>query len=210
MGVTSKKTKFDIYNSPDGSMFGRAVTKYDAEDVDSGTWKINDVGQYCRKWKTWRGGKWHCVHVASDDYGMYQMQGIGGADKAVFMFRQGDPERLGKESPENSRPETLVAGTYVSTITTNNPSAAFSKQKHRGIEVELTQNGNEITGFSDAANMKIHGTLEGDVISFFTWENDIASSEITGKWKVNPDGKTMTGSWYYPRASGKWDLTRIQ
>ncbi len=65
MGVTSKKTKFDIYNSPDGSMFGRAVTKYDAEDVDSGTWKINADGTKLEgSWTNGaRSGKWDLTRI---------------------------------------------------------------------------------------------------------------------------------------------------
>lgn len=101
-----------------------------------------------------------------------------------------------------------ISGTYVSKITTDSGTYAFSKRRHRSIVVELVQEGNEITGYADSVDMKITGKLEGDTITFFTWPNDITTTEIKGKWKVNPDGDTMQGTWSYPFAAGKWDLAR--
>jgi hypothetical protein len=58
--------------------------------------------------------------------------------------------------------------------------------------------------------MEIQGTLQGDVISFVTWGGQISSSELQGNWKVNPDGKSMSGTWRYPHANGIWNLTKIE
>lgn len=103
-----------------------------------------------------------------------------------------------------------VSGTYISEITANTSSnsSLFRKSKHRNLVIVIEQNGSEITGHNDEYNLKISGTLDGDVISFFTWPSDITRNEIKGKWTVNPDGTMMEGTWRHSSSSGKWNLTK--
>ena len=102
-----------------------------------------------------------------------------------------------------------ISGTYVSDITTNN-NWRFQRPKDRRLKITISQNGNEITGTNRSKNLKISGVIEGDVISYFTWPSEISSDEINGKWKINPDGVSLTGNWTHPHGGGKWNLTRVE
>ena len=86
----------------------------------------------------------------------------------------------------------------------------FHKPSHRRILVVLDQQGNNITAVADAVDMKITGTVNGDLISFFTWPSDVSASEIKGNWTIVDGGARLEGKWSHPHGGGKWNLTRLQ
>jgi len=96
-GKTEKQLEFHVYNSPDGSMFGRTTSKYNKESQDSGTWEVNKDSQYCRKWNKWRDGKRDCFQVYALEGNKFRMKAIGKRYESIFTVRPGDPEKLGNE-----------------------------------------------------------------------------------------------------------------
>ena len=94
-------------------------------------------------------------------------------------------------------------------VTTNN-NWRFKKAEDRRLKITISQNGNEITGTNKSKNLKIIGVIEGDEISYFTLPSDISSDEIKGKWRIHPDGVSLTGKWMHHNGGGTWDLTRIE
>lgn len=96
-GKTEKGAKFHVYSSPDGTMFGRSINKYNNEYQDSGTWEITKDSQYCRKWNKWREGKRDCFQVYALEGNKFRMKAIGRRYESIFTVRQGDPEKLGNQ-----------------------------------------------------------------------------------------------------------------
>ena len=102
-----------------------------------------------------------------------------------------------------------ITGRYQSRITRNPASYAFKKTAHRNVVITFTQDGNELHGVGDQANLKITATIEGDEIRFATWPSDITSNEIKGKWKIGENGQELTGKWSYHGGNGDWNLYKI-
>jgi len=70
------------------------------------------------------------------------------------------------------------------------------------------QSGNDIIGTDVSKNRsKIVGTRKGDTIKFKYWG---AHRLILGKWKINPDGTSLEGTWETDNEHGSWNLTRIE
>jgi len=114
-------------------------------------------------------------------------------------------------STANGKQDEIVriTGTYRSDISSEN-NWVFNRPKDRQISITFVQNGDEITGTNQAANLKITGTRSGDEISFYTWPSDISSEEIKGNWRISADGNKLEGNWTHPHGGGKWNLSKIR
>lgn len=148
-----------------------------------GDWKIRQKGAF---------GKWDLVRFDRGGGSSYRVSSSTSAASGLAQLAIAD----------------RLSGTYVSEITTNT-HWVFQKRTHRELVIVFEQNGDQITGFSEAANLKISGTLSNGQITFFTWPSDITFSEIKGKWTVSDDGRHLEGRWTHPHGNGKWNLTRI-
>ena len=176
-----------------------------------GKWEISEHGAYMLgNWETRDNsdqGKWDLVKI------------VNWPDREVvtslILPGETNTNDISLSAPDRSTPNFEPApgfnltGTYVSEITTNT-HWVFHKRKHRSLVVEIEQDGNQVTGFSESANMKISGMLNNGEITFFTWPSDVISDEIKGKWTVSDDGRSLEGRWTHPHGDGKWNLRRIE
>lgn len=127
--------------------------------------------------------------------------------KQLFLINSGSTSN--SNLSEASSLSVDITGNYISDITSNS-QWAFNKRKDQRLLITFEQTGNEITGINSRTNLKITGTRQGDIITFFLWPSVISTTEIKGKWKVNADGTKLKGNWSYPAGSGKWNLTKIE
>ncbi len=104
-----------------------------------------------------------------------------------------------------------VSGIYVSEITVSGNAGGtkrFVKRRNRE-KITLIQSGKTITGVDDFGKLKINGTRQGNIISFYI----VRGNGINGTWKINADASRLEGKWNTNGgggASGKWDLVRIE
>jgi hypothetical protein len=66
-----------IFFAANGTTAG-AVRNKNGNDKDTGTWRVNDQGQLCRKWKRWRGGREGCYTVIKQE-SRVRLDNVGGA-----------------------------------------------------------------------------------------------------------------------------------
>lgn len=107
---------------------------------------------------------------------------------------------------------SILTGTYVSEITTNN-SYFFPHPRHRRLEITLEQSGSQISGSTSSPESQLVGTLMGDTVKFNFWSAAVTKGyAIAGEWKIAEDGKTLNGSWQTSTGGshGKWNLTRVE
>ncbi len=98
----------------------------------------------------------------------------------------------------------VLSGTYVSDIK-RGPPWMFSDRKPW---FTFEQNGNDIIGTDVSKNgSKIYGIRNGDTIKFKYWGS---FRLIVGRWKINPDGTSLEGTWEADNEHGSWNLTRIE
>jgi hypothetical protein len=84
---------------------------------------------------------------------------------------------------------------------------------HKTLQLTIQQNGSNITATNSSVGLKINGIRDGDTISFYSLgTNRISWHEITGNWKVNPDGSRIEGTWEIETrgVSGNWNLTKVR
>jgi len=106
---------------------------------------------------------------------------------------------------EQPVPGTDISGTYVSDIRGGTPWQ-FSDRK---LMITFKQNGNDIIGTNDSQIKLITGTRKDDTIKF---EYFARHSTITGKWKINPGGTRLEGTWSDTSwdINGTWNLMKIE
>ena len=99
---------------------------------------------------------------------------------------------------------TNIPGIYLSDIQ-GGPTWMF---RDRSPRFTFEQSGNDIIGtdVSKKGN-KIIGIRNGDTIKFKYWGK---SRLILGKWKINPDGTRLEGTWETESHHGSWNLIRIE
>jgi len=98
----------------------------------------------------------------------------------------------------------VLSGTYLSDIR-GAPPWMFTDKKTR---FTFEQNGNDIIGNDVSKNgSKIYGIRNGDIIKFKYWGK---FRLILGRWKINPDGTSLEGTWEAENEHGSWNLTRIE
>ncbi len=98
----------------------------------------------------------------------------------------------------------VLSGIYVSDIQ-RGPPWMFSDRKPW---FTFEQNGNDIIGTDVSKNgSKIYGIRNGDTIKFKYWGS---FRLIVGRWKINPDGTSLEGTWEAEGERGSWNLTRIE
>ena len=105
--------------------------------------------------------------------------------------------------PASAVSGTDISGTYVSYIR-GGPSDYFGGD--RKLKVTFKQSGNDIIGTNDSQRVILKGTRKGDTIKFEyygRWGN------LTGVWKINPDGTKLEGTWRGSRHDGVWNLAKI-
>ncbi len=87
-------SEFAAYHNGNGNLSGRAWGS-GTEQSGSGSWKINEEGQYCRKWdNTWSGGQWGCFKVYQEGPQL-QMERVSGAGaNGPMKLESGNPHGL--------------------------------------------------------------------------------------------------------------------
>jgi len=92
--VGAGSSEFAAYHSSDGALTGKAWGT-GQEQTGDGSWKVNDDGQYCRKWdNAWSGGKWGCFKVYRDGEQL-QMERVSGAGaNGPMKLEEGNPHEL--------------------------------------------------------------------------------------------------------------------
>jgi hypothetical protein len=119
-----------------------------------------------------------------------------------------------KEASQIASLEQLpkISGTYISEITNDTRNWYFNTGKQRRMKLTLIQDGDKITAVNNSYDLKIIGTREDEYITFYALPSQIASYEITGKWKLDADSTRMEGSWEIKHhdLSGEWNLRRIE
>ena len=215
-GQSENGNDFHVYNDSDGTMKGESQGS-----IDSGTWEINDAGQYCRKWKKWRNGSVDCYLMYSLGNNKYRMKAIGKSYESTFMIFQGKDTKLpvnisdvqqdGAFTTTQNQPPaaTNFSGTYISSIT-GNWHFAFTLDGPTP-EVNLEQNGSEIKGSFGSHGGKIWGVIEGDAVSF-NWLG-LGTRGGTGKWIFKRGSDDIEGNWstsYGIDATGTWNLKKIE
>jgi len=101
-------------------------------------------------------------------------------------------------------PGTSIPGIYLSDIQ-GGPPWMFRDRKPR---FTFEQSGWDIIGTDVSKNnSKIIGTRMGNTIKFKYWGT---SRLILGKWKINPDGTSLEGTWEEESGHGSWNLIRIE
>ncbi len=105
-----------------------------------------------------------------------------------------------------------ISGDYVSEISSDARRWYFTTGKQRRMKLTLKQDGDKITATNNKYDLKIVGTLDDKYITFYALPSQIASYEITGKWKIDVDNDRMDGTWEvrHHDASGEWNLRRIE
>jgi hypothetical protein len=99
---------------------------------------------------------------------------------------------------------TKIPGIYVSDIQ-GDPPWMFRDPTPR---FTFEQSGNDFIGTNVYENRnKIIGIRNGDTIKFKYWG---AFREISGEWKINPDGTSLEGNWETESHHGSWNLIRIE
>lgn len=81
--ATGTDLKFAALHNADGTLKGKAWTG-ESTDTGTGAWKIDEKGQYCRKWdNAWAGGEWGCfkVYRQGDALMMERVSGAGANGK---------------------------------------------------------------------------------------------------------------------------------
>jgi hypothetical protein len=110
------------------------------------------------------------------------------------------------EQPVKDQPglgPDITTGIYVSEIR-GGPSWSFWR---RNPKFTFEQRGYDIIGTDVSKNRsKIYGIRNGDTINFKYWG---WNRLILGKWKINPDGTSLEGTWEIESGYGSWNLTRI-
>ena len=98
-----------------------------------------------------------------------------------------------------------ISGQY--TYTLKGSTGDFSRYYKSG-QVSLEQISNKITGKFGKDGV-IKGTVDGDTITFEWYTSWM---EGNGAWKVDKNGRTMTGHWQRKRTDqkGEWTLTRVE
>lgn len=118
-----------------------------------------------------------------------------------------------------STPPPSLTGTYIADISGSKGLLNFLlrfPKSGSNQEIELVQNGNQITGtFDDGRNGgKIYGDIEGDTIRF-EWHTSNGGLG-KGKWTVKPGSNEIVGNFHKdanagrPDDSGKWNLSKIE
>ena len=122
-------------------------------------------------------------------------------------------QKKGKEASAIANPGQIpkISGTYISEIKNDARNWYFKTGKQRRMKLTFTQDGDKITAVNSAYDLKIIGTREDEYITFYALPSQIASYEITGKWKLDADSARMEGSWEVKHhdLSGEWNLRRI-
>ena len=91
-GRTQKQRQVIVYHNPDGTMEG--MSRGQGIHYDSGTWRVTDEGQYCRKWQRWRAKDEDCFLVYRIDDDSYQLKAIGDVYNGRARILPGDPNGL--------------------------------------------------------------------------------------------------------------------
>ena len=92
-------SEFAAYHNSDGSLAGRAWGT-GQEQTGNGSWKIDEKGQYCRKWdNSWSGGQWGCFKVYKEGEQL-QMERVSGAGaNGPMKLESGNPHDLSRGGP---------------------------------------------------------------------------------------------------------------
>ncbi|MBZ0215724.1 MAG: hypothetical protein K8F25_04155 [Fimbriimonadaceae bacterium] len=87
-------SEFAAYHNSNGSLAGRAWGT-GQEQTGAGSWKIDEKGQYCRKWdNAWSGGQWGCFKVYKEGEQL-QMERVSGAGaNGPMKLQTGNPHDL--------------------------------------------------------------------------------------------------------------------
>jgi hypothetical protein len=111
------------------------------------------------------------------------------------------------EQPVKDQPglePDITTGTYVSDIR-GGPLWYFQS---RNSMFTFEQIGNNIIGTNvSRRDYEIIGTRKGDIVTFKYQQR---FRLISGKWKINPDGTKLEGTWDVDGSVGKWNFTRIE
>jgi hypothetical protein len=156
----------------------------------TGKWKINPDGNSLEG--TWEGsghGSWNLARIELRANQLYS-ENVSSISKSNL-----------NEQPV---PGTDISGTYVSDIQ-GDPPWMFRDRKPM---FTFEQSGNDIIGTDVSKNSsKVIGIRNGDTIKF---KYQGAHRLILGKWKINPDGTSLEGTWETDTEHGSWNLTRIE
>ncbi len=106
--------------------------------------------------------------------------------------------------PASAVSGTDISGTYVSYIRGGSSDYFVGDRK---LKVTFKQSGNDIIGTNDSQRVILKGTRKGDTIKF---EYFMGWSNLTGVWKINPDGTKLEGTWRDSRYDGVWNLAKIE
>jgi hypothetical protein len=195
-GKSAKGYTYHDYYSPDGTMTGRATSKYNTEYEDTGTWEINNEGQFCETWKKWRNHERNCYLTSVLEDGQYQMKAIGKPYEDILTIREGDPEGLAGElaAPLTQMPPDFnITGTYIANVTRENNSDYFCFNQKKTFQIDLKQENNIIKGnFLSGISGGIEGAMVGNKVKF-NWYTARCSNLIEGEWTVSSDGSSLEG-----------------
>lgn len=92
--VGGQGSEFAAVHNSDGSMNGR-IWGGGAEQSGDGAWKVEDNGQYCRKWNnTWSQGQWGCFQVYREGDKLQLEQVSGSGANGSMELKEGNPHDL--------------------------------------------------------------------------------------------------------------------
>jgi len=172
-----------------GKMKGKIKGVFGGSSYSS-TWEIKN-GQWCEDWGS---GK-SCSNMVRVD------------ETHIRVYKSGKPQKnlWELELPSGQLASgTGINGTYASNIQ-GGPTWMF---KNRKPIFTIEQRGDQIIGTDvSQTGSKIYGTRNGDTIKF---KYQGAHRLILGKWKINPDGTSLEGTWEEESGHGSWNLTRIK
>lgn len=92
--VGNPGSEFAAVHNNDGSMAGRSWGSGNDESGE-GEWRVDDNGQYCRKWSNgWSAGQWGCFEVYRDGENL-QLERVSGAGaNGAMELKDGNPHDL--------------------------------------------------------------------------------------------------------------------
>ncbi len=92
--VGGQGSEFAAVHNADGSMTGR-IWGGGNEQSGGGAWRVDDNGQYCRKWdNAWSQGQWGCFEVYRDGDQLQLERVSGSGANGAMELQTGNPHDL--------------------------------------------------------------------------------------------------------------------
>lgn len=153
--------------------------------------------------------KWEFQYISPIVAHMLATEAVG-TPPAKSLLEDPDPVyELEKTATTHS--SVRVSGRYRSNITSQ--SHYIFPSRYRNAEITISQSGSRIRGHDESGGFEIEGTIEGGVIQFSLQPTIVTGHyHVTGEWKIDDNGRKLTGSWNDSRGDGpsEWELTRIE